>query len=265
MAKNAYDFTFTGTNGINPYTVLVSSGSSGSTAKAASESTEQFDWDNLLPDLPDHTMQSTGVGFKVEVPLKRPLSVEHKFDAQRPWDAYDPMLHVLRTFEFTRPRTQTLGLGLVHFKYSQRAVAERRPAWIHDNYVTQEYVDQVVAGMQHDFDWDDISKIRLLRWDYNSCTFEVVRTIDGRDVTIKLDGRPGDTDTGIIKPNFEVQWNDWHYNHYAHQFKDELQLDFVQQNVAEYEFFPNAVDEYSVKSGRQYRTTNNVLGIPLRL
>ena len=90
------------------------------------------------------------------------------------------------------------------------------------------------------------SKIRLLRWDYDSCTFEVVRTIDGRDVTIKLDGRPGDTDTGIIKPNFAVDWNPWHYKHHAHKFKDELQLDFAPRNGAEFENFPNAVDEYSV-------------------
>ena len=35
-------------NGINPYAVLVSSGSRGSSAKAASGSTDKFDWDNLL-------------------------------------------------------------------------------------------------------------------------------------------------------------------------------------------------------------------------
>ena len=165
-----------------------------------------------------------------------------------PYDAYDPMLHVLRTFEFARPRTDTFGLGLVHFKYSQRAVAEQRPAWVHDNYVTQEYVDEVVAGMQHDIDWHDISKIRLLRWDQNFCTFELVRTIDGRDVTIKLDGRPGDTDTGILKPNFKVLWSPWQYDHHAHQFKDELQLDFAPRTQEEYDFGPalKAVDEYSV-------------------
>ena len=219
----------------NPYTVL----------STATTETAPF-WRTLLPGDLNFKHQLTGVSFKVEVLQKWPLSREHKFDAQRPYDAYDPMLHVVQTFEFSRPRTQTLGLGLVHFKYSQRAVAEPRPAGIHDNYVTQEYVDQVVAGMQHDIDWDDISKIRILRWDQNFCTFELVRTIDGRDVTIKLDGRPGDTDTGIIKPNFDVAWKPWHYKHHAHKFKDELQLDFAPRNGAEFECFPNAVDEYSV-------------------
>jgi hypothetical protein len=205
--------------------------------------TDEFNWKDLLPDLQERIQQATGVGFKVEIPLKCRLS--RQFDAQRPYDVYDPMLHVVRTYEFTRPRTHTLGFGLVRFRYSQRASAERRPAGEHDNYVTQEYVDKVVAGMQHEIDWSDISKIRLLRWDYDycDCTFEVVRKIDGRDVTIKLDCRPGDNDTGIIKPNFEVGWNAWHYKHHAHQFKDELELTFSPQKGQD--GYP--VDEYSVQ------------------
>jgi hypothetical protein len=209
--------------------------------------TDAFNWNNLLPELRKRIKEATGVGFKVEIALKWPLSREHKFDAQRPDDAYDPVLYVVRTYEFTRPRTDTLGFGLVRFKYSQRAVAEPRPAWEHDQYVTQEYVDKVVTGMQHKIDWDDIAKIRLHRWDYNYCTFEVVRKIDGRDVTIKLDGRPGgrpgDNDTGIVKPNFEVDWNGWHYKHYAHRFKDELELTFSPQKGQA----GNPVDEYSVE------------------
>jgi hypothetical protein len=141
--------------------------------------TDAFNWKHLLPDLQEKIQQATCVGFRVEIPLKWRLSRE-QFDAQTPDDAYDPMLHVVQTFEFSRPRTDTLGFGFVHFKYSQRAEAEPRPASEHDNYVTQEYVDKVVAGMQHKIDWDDIAKIRLHRWDYNYCTFEVVRKIDGR-------------------------------------------------------------------------------------
>jgi hypothetical protein len=207
--------------------------------------TDAFNWKDLLPELQERIQKANGVGFRVEIPLKWRLSRE-QFDAQTPDDAYDPMLHVVQTFEFSRPRTRTLGFGLLRFKYSQRAVAEPRPAWEHDQYVTQEYVDKVVAGMQHEIDWDDISKIRLLRWDYDFCTFEVVRKIDGRDVTIKLDGRPGgrpgDNDTGIVKPNFKVDWNGWHYKHYAHRLKDELELTFSPQKGQA----GNPVDEYSV-------------------
>jgi hypothetical protein len=205
--------------------------------------TDAFNWKHLLPDLQEKIKQATGVSFKVQYKSKWRLSREYKYDRDRPDDAYDPMLHVVQTFEFSRPRTDTLGLGLVHFKYSQRAEAEPRPASEHDNYVTQEYVDKVVTGMQHDIDWNDISKIRLLRWDYDGCTFEVVRKIDGSNVTIKLDGRPGDNDTGIIKPNFAVGWNGWHYKHHAHQFKDELELTFSPQKGQG----GDPVDEYSVE------------------
>jgi len=211
------------------------------------QSPDEFGWEKLDPDLQKHILfKLTDVSFKVKIPLKRHLSSEHKFDTQWPLDAYDPMLYVMQTFEFSRPRTHELGLGCVHFKYSQRAMAEQRPAEEHDNYVTQQYVDKVVEGMQHEIYWNDISKIRLLRSSYNFCTFEVVRKIDGRDVTIKLDGRPSDNDTGIVKPKFKVEWNGWHYNHYAHMFIDKLKLNFASQNEAEYNFAPQAVDEYSV-------------------
>lgn len=175
--------------------------------------THAFEWldKRLNEDVRDKIKALAGRVFVVNMKFQYPLSREvRKFPLDFPDDVYNPMLHIVRTFEFKRPiigATDSLvNLGLVHFKYSQRAEPEPRPPSVKDDYMTPEYVDKVCAGMKRDLEFDNITKIRLLL----DGEFEFVRKgADGQDEILK---------------DLNIHWNLYYRGHYAHKFKDELKL-----------------------------------------
>ncbi len=155
-------------------------------------------------------------------------------DDMRPWDEDNPVLEVVQTYDFKRPRADILGAGklyvalmilLLLFLQKQSLAKSASPAerWARDDYVDKEYIEYCCARMARTREWDDISKIRLVRGDYNSCTFEFVRQgADGQDEILTAP---------------ELGWNSWHKKHHAHKFTEELQLTHAVVNGA---------DEYSI-------------------
>jgi len=177
---------------------------------------------------------NASLGFVVKCEFKYPLSHQVKYyPADFPSDAYDPMLNVVRTFEFKRPRTGDLdslvNLGLVHFKYSQCATPEERPKSVLDNTpCTTEYVNNVCAKMNQDMEISNIKQITLLEGGY----FEFVcEGEDGQDKIVKDETKYKPDDTPSLGPfKYNGSWPFWNY-HYktqnAPRFESELQLNLT--------------------------------------
>ena len=124
-----------------------------------------------------------------------------------PPDAYNPRLHVVKRFEFSRPRG-----GKVHFRYSQRAEAEERPATVSDANVSEFYVSRACSYWRRDVEVKDISKVRLVRWEHGIRTFEFVREgAHGEDEVVRQD---------------DVYWHAANMQQDAHRFRETLLLEY---------------------------------------
>jgi hypothetical protein len=134
----------------------------------------------------------------------------------RPWDEDNPVLEVVQTYDFKRPRADILGAGKLYVAFTKRASPAER--WARDDYVDKEYIEYCCARMARTREWDE----KLVRGDYNSCTFEFVcQGADGQDEILTAP---------------ELGWNSGHKKHHAHKFTEELQLTHAVVNGA---------DEYS--------------------
>jgi hypothetical protein len=141
---------------------------------------------------------------------------------------YDPLLSVVRTFEFERPRKGDLdslvNLGLINFKYSQRATPPEKPKSVFGFSNQQKewlnYVDTVCAKMNKDMNISNIKQINLVEGGW----FEFVSQGENGTDTIVKDERQYTPD-GPFK--YDGSWPFWNY-HYktenAPKFKNILQL-----------------------------------------
>ena len=140
---------------------------------------------------------------------------------------YDPLLSVVRTFEFERPRTGGLdslvNLGLINFKYSQRATLPEEPKSVNADWL--KYVADVCTNMHKDMEILNIKQINLLEGGY----FEFVcKGENGLDTTVKDERQY--TPLGPFK--YDGSWPFW--NHYyktenAPKFESILKLKLTKQ------------------------------------
>jgi len=75
-------------------------------------------------------------------------------DDMRPWDEDNPVLEVVQTYDFKRPRADILGAGKLYVTFTKRASPAER--WARDDYVDKEYIEYCCARMARTREWDDI-------------------------------------------------------------------------------------------------------------
>jgi len=121
---------------------------------------------------------------------------------------YDPLLSVTRTFEFERPRIGGLdslvNLGLVNFKYSQRATPPEKPESVQTTQAWLNYVNDVCTNMKIDMQISNIKQINLVEGGY----FEFVCTREDGEDKIEKDERQF-TKSGPFK--YDGSWPFWNY------------------------------------------------------
>jgi hypothetical protein len=206
-----------------------------------------FEWLNpcLIDDVRQKIKNNASLKFVVTCPFDKNLSQQVGFfpDHLDMTYEYDPLLSVVRTFEFERPRTGGLdslvNIGLINFKYSHRATPPEKPESVE---TTQEqewlkYVDDVCANMNKDMEISNIKQINLVQGGY----FEFVCEGENGQDTILKDERQY---TPLGPFQYDGFWPFWTY-HYktinAPQFERILKLKLTR--VTE----PNRrADEYRV-------------------
>jgi len=188
-------------------------------------------------DLRGRIKDNASLGFVVKCEFKYPLSHLVKYypkDLDMSND-YDPWLYVERTFEFKRSRTGDLdslvNVGLVNFKYSQRATLEEpksvqltqmgQAVYVRESQVKptpeqEAYVKKELDTMNIDITIDNIKKIRLNVGDFEFvCTGE-----NGQDQIMKNEEKNE-------KFYHNGSWPFWTYyyrNLYTYRFQSVLNL-----------------------------------------
>ena len=201
--------------------------------------------DRLPDDVKQKIKNHASLKFVVTCPFEIKLSDQVRFfpkDLDMKHE-YDPLLSVVRTFEFERPRTGDLdslvNLGLINFKYSQRATPPEKPKSVKTTQAADwlKYVDDVCAKMNKDMEISNIKQINLVEggWFEFVCQGE-----NGKDTIVKDERQY--TPRGPFK--YDGSWPFWtiyYKTENAPQFQSILQLKLTKvTGRARYQ------DEYSV-------------------
>jgi hypothetical protein len=189
--------------------------------------THGFNWldENWTDDVRHEIKNDASLKFVVTCPFEIRLShqvrifpmhldMEHEID---------PLLSVVRTFEFERPRTGDLdslvNLGLINFKYSQRATPPEQPKSVFGFSKPKqewlEYVDNECEKMNKDMKISNIKQINLVEGGY----FEFVCEGENGTDTIVKDERQY-TPVGPFK--YDGSWPFWN-SHYKTEKAPEFQ------------------------------------------
>jgi hypothetical protein len=198
--------------------------------------THGIEW--LHPDFKDDLRQrikdDASLKFVVTCPFRKNLSDQVGFFPEH-LDMkyeYDPLLSVVRTFEFERPRKGDLNslvnIGLINFKYSQCATPPEKPESVKTTEEQEwlKYVDDVCENMNKDMEISNIKQINLVQ---GGCFEFVCEGENGQDTIVKDERQY----THLGPFQYDGSWPFWNY-HYkrinAPKFESILKLKLTRLN-----------------------------------